>query len=564
MTDVVSPNKDTDTTVLLSMLNTEVERLKGQESLQKEENRSLDRDAKRTTIMLTLAQEQIELHKERNIKLKHELDDERDSSSRLRTRVEKLERDLKSSEDDTVAATKRGEKAEGKLAAELEGKKVEVTQLDGTVERLRKELEETKVSFSKQVDAASKAEREAFQTQLNLKTRVQSLETELEDLEQLRSRETREVTAREYELSKSVQDLKNENRALKDQVERENRAAFEVQTLLRSENEQVKLKLAQLEGMTKVSDRENFDKIQKLTSELRDTKERFEDANSAAIAREKALDMQIAKLCTDLRVAQQEINQLADKEAAGAKNHIDTIVQLSATRDSLRARVSSLEDDVATQKEKNRAAEVAFAQEREEMKRRLQVISHGHNTTVASKSDEISKVTHELTTTTYRMTALEEDLRTTKKAAEQNDRIHAAEIGSLKAEIEGYKKSVEMLERDRNDNITILTLKEQNETLKNQCTQLRNQITHANKSLADLRVEADISESYRITQMQEHVESQLNRVSSLEKERRFARPLLQDLVDLVQRKDIVDPALARDIDLFFRQFGNSPDAPAVK
>ena len=548
-----------DVTALMQLLDSEVSRLKRVEHSQKETVDKLSRDETRHTVMLRLSEEQLRSSKETQQRFRQLMEESKEEARVRQEECEKLTRRVAQLEDGLKASRLQQEKASQQSAATISQLTAQCAQQESTLTRLRKELEDAQVAQMQSGEVAQQASRESQRTIVTLETRLKEAEEQLSFVEELRKKETKDVTLREVRLNAEIAELKKNARDFRAGIELERTAAFETVTGLRMENESLKLKIAQLEGMTKVSDRDNFEKIQKLTMELAMLKERAEQEQSASAAKIKALETQTATLVTHLKSAQAEVSRLADLEHGSAEDHIQTVIQLNSSKEALRTRLAAVEDQVEELKKAARTKEVAHCGELEQMKRELCDNTKAHQAELALKADELSRVSYELTNTARRMHALEDDLTATKQAAEHKAVVASSEIGALRAEVEGYKASVRKLEEHIQDNYDLRILSEQNESLKNQITQLRNQLTSANNALATVRIESDINETCRIRTLQEQYEAELTKCTSLEKERRCARPLLQDLIEVAQRHNAVDPALARDIDVFFRQFGFQVD-----
>jgi chromosome segregation ATPase len=131
---------------------------------------------------------------------------------------------------------------------------------------------------------------------------------------------------------------------------------------------------------------------------------------------------------------------------------------------------------------------------------------------------------------------------------------HERQLASLREEIRGYRGAVAQLDRHIQDNVPVRLLQDELAQLKDQNEALQGQLRKANTSLSTVRVEATAMEGMRVSSLQGLVKDYQRRISHLEKEQRFGRPLIKDLAAAARRHGSLDVALERDVELFTRQF----------
>ena len=542
---------------LIGLLQASVDRLKTNVDDQRVGSELREREDRRTAIMLKLAQEQVERGRDSYAKLHKELDAAKarassaeDEASALRVAVEGLEQSAR------VAAAK-GDRAVQDVGVQLKAERGERAALQQLVDRLRGELQEAKEAAVTDSNTRETKFRDLYQEHATLKARCETQRDEIDFLEAQRSKEVRLVAEREYELNRAVAKLKTELGDRDLELSTLKRSSFQTTTTLNSDAEQLRIKVIQLEGMLKATDRDGASRIQQLREEVRLLQDRNEQDHATAVAREKALQQETATLTAHLRAAQKEINELSDRDAEDKRKSLTDVVQLHAERDSLAMRVASLERSLQEMTAKLNTQAVTLRTDVDVARNEKVLADQKHATELALKRDENAKLRDELSLGAQQLADAQAYAK--REEAELSERIYSQdqEIRKQRVEIAGYKETVEKLDKHVRDNYAVRILEDEVSSLKQQNLQLKNQLTHANSALANLRVEADITETSRMKTMQEQVLEAQRRVAILERELRFSRPLLTDLVEAAQHGNCLDAALERDVDLFFRQFGSA-------
>jgi chromosome segregation ATPase len=556
MTEVKPPTDDT--AVLLAMLQDEVSRLRTVERVQSEGIERVDRDHKRATVMLQLSHEQLGAIKTQCTALRGELDASKDKVLKLEMIIAEKNEQIRQATDDLKALELTSEETRSSLSKELAALKCSSSVSAESISILRAEVGELRQQLKNTENERERCERLSFEKVVAIETRLKQKCDDLQFLEGLRNKEQREVVAREYELSRTISELRSANEELAAALDREKREAFRQITMFKSQMEMAVHNYEELQKRTSSSDKILITSNERLQREVAMLKERLEESTSSAKAREQVLDSQIAKLCADLRAAQQEINEMADRSVVVSKQHLQSTVALSAQNNAATSRIKDLEQEVETLKEKIRTITIECASERDQLHFQHESRVQELQKYLAEKSEAIRSLTTDLQLATARARTFEQELRIAVERHANGTAASSAEISSLKAEISGYRNAVHKLEKHIEDNYEVTTLREQNEQLEQQIQQLKSRLAQANSALANVRIEADIAESYRVKVLHDQVEAQLSRVTALEKERKVTRPLIDALVQIVRRNGDSDPHLQSEIDSYYRGFGAAP------
>ena len=541
---------------LLSALKEEVERLRKSERHESEEHEKTSREAKRTTVLLQLSQDQLQGIKETNLRLQNELHD-------IKSKLRASEQAASVSREATVHAEAVAITTRSELQEKIEKQKVEI-ELAGrrTVQQveaneiLRKDMAELEVRFLKEKHDREEESRLAFERRVALEARLKTKTTDLDDLEHLREKELKESVAREFDLSKAIREINAKRDELSAVLESERRSNFLLTATLKSEAQMASTKLEHATTTWRSMEVDLIQNNESLKLQLQQLKERLAELETSSQARIKVLEAQNAKFCADLRAAQSEINVQADREGALNRDKADALVMLHARHDATKLRNEELEEELRLVKERLRQTVVTGAAERDELKLTHESTINKQKELTYTASQTLQHVEMDKRVLQARVHALESELeqalgRSSKLAVSQ-----ANDIASLKAEIEGYRNAVSKLEQHIAENYEVRILQSQNEELTHELARIKTLLQHANHSLADVRIEASISESYRLKMVQEDVATQLSRVAALEKERAAARPLIASLLELTKRREVLESTVALEVDTFYRHFGS--------
>ena len=549
--------------VLLNMLNNEVERLKLTEKLQLEGIERVDRDNKRQSVLLSLTQNQLQLIKDANTKLQEQVASVTAQLEASSTLNSELQEDLKRVQDSLCALRISSSTKTEDLQRDIVIVKNEAEEWKNAVSAAKSEVKLLQDQLQTAKSDQDRSSRLAFEHKVHVETRLQQKTAELQSLEEQRTKDSREVLAREYQLSKSLNEVKRQLVDVQSNYDADKKKHFELCSTLKSENEQLQLRVGRMDRDFREREQELIVLSERLKVEVRMANELLDELRSSSLARERALEAQQQKLVADLRSAQAEVNSLADKEVVHHRERVEAVVSLNARNDAQKQHIARLEDEVQAVKDKLRLAIVESAGERESLRSQHGVQSEEFASRLERRTQENLSLATENHQATSRIAALEQELALLKQKAQRSNDAQAAEIASHKAEIDGYRKAVAKLEQHIEDSYELKLLTEQNRQLQDEVALLKQRLSNANSSFANLRIEADISDNYRTSLLQERVEQQLKRAAGLEAERLASRPLLDMLLDVVQAKGYSDPALDRDIDKFVRQYGRHSSAKQI-
>ncbi|CUE85819.1 Hypothetical protein, putative [Bodo saltans] len=549
------PEEVTDTTALLRLLQEEVEHLRGSTRQKDEEIERRERDSKRTMVMMQMTHDQLSLLKDANVKLETQLIDSREKCRQLQALAQSKEEEALHAAK-VLMDTKRVHEGDIKKLESLQviSEKKHQAQLSAN-DVLRNEIQALKARIEDITTTNESESRKRFEATVALETRLKHKTIELDDLELLREKDTRQATAREYELSKKITSQDQELRALTEQIERDRRLQFTLMAGLKSESETAAARLSNTQKQLTDAETSRATTTDRLSLECAQLKDRLEEANASHTARERVLETQVAKLCADLRVAQSEINAMADNEHSQRRGFAEALISANARGDVSKSRAEQLDIELAQMREKLRQTIVASSLQMDELKLQHKSANAKLQETVNDKSQTLQHSIMDLKVTESKLLSSEEELHRHVERSIKETNSMTAEISSLRTELDGYRNAVKKLEKHIEDNFEVRVLTEQNENLEAESKSLKERVRHANQTLADLRVEADISEGYRIKMIQEELSNELRRASVLDQERRAARELLTVLVPIAANANAMELSVLSELDKYQRLFG---------
>ena len=515
--------------ILLSMLDSEIHRLKTAEKITKEGLDRSERDGKRMTVLLAMAHDQLEQHKDRNAAL-------HSSVEALQKEVEtlKLQKGAAEEKFSLAVADKRAFEAmsasNGSAKAALTAKlELENKMQEETILRLRADAAALERSRDEDRAMAEVERRKAFELRVALQTRLTTVEEELNFLTEMRQEDAKKTTAREYDLSVVVQTLKKEVALLRGSQDASHRSSFETMSAARIERDALEERVKGLERDLTDARRSGFERSTQLQTLLTAKTEQLEAQEAAAKSREAASETQLQKLITDLRVAQSEVNGLADAENTVRAAHVTELVKIKSELDVRTRELADAAEEVQTLKTRLHQQTIDAAVAKENAANALSAGQREHSARLAAKVNELNTVAVELQWTAEKLTSTEGRLATALSDFETATEKHRKEAAALRQEIDGYKHAVAKLNSHIEDNIENRLLAEQNSNLSAHVEAMKGQIAAMNAALSQARVEMSIGESNNAMQQLGHAEAQIARLGALERERAELRPLLDTL-----------------------------------
>jgi len=176
--------------------------------------------------------------------------------------------------------------------------------------------------------------------------------------------------------------------------------------------------------------------------------------------------------------------------------------------------------------------------------------------TLAAETERLLQERQQNEALQRRVQAVETEMA--KKDKDHFDKFSAlrAENQALRNEVEAGKQTIEKLEGSIAENYNFKILAEQNEMLKADLQSYKNQVANLNNTISTMKIETDILDNYKTKVLQEQNEQFVRRIQQLEKEQRMAQPLLNELVNTLQKHGLT-ATLQADIDQYQAQVRRS-------
>ena len=518
---------------LLGLLGADIDRLNALQRTQNATIAAQHLDEKRTHVMLRLAQEQLERGKESYQRLQQQYE-------QAIKRVAELESSVSTSIKDQSGYLQQLEVSKIKLRNTMQENNVERAALQSQVDIAEEKSKTLRNELSKYQGVLLEVQQQNQLLQQKLilaETRVASAEEETKITTDIRQKEILQHTVREHELNKQIVELKETVSVLETSLASERTNAHEVTMKLKVENEANRLKFSEAEKAVKRSELDATVSLSNMKEELRAIQESKEREYFSAQQREKQLKEENAHLTTSLRMAQSEINALATKDVCDKQRLLDDMVKLQSERDVHLMRIAHLERDAIENADKARLHLIELRTQIQLAKQEKTCSDELHAVASAQHAEEVARLKNEIAVLHQQLS--EEVLKHEQVVESHLDkqRSSAAQILSLKAEIEGYHQTVDKLDKHIKDDKSRDHLRDEIEELQMQNDQLRTQVSRSNSALANARIEAEIIKNSRLTTMEERFLLQQVQVAETETEIRVARPLIKDMLELLQARD---------------------------
>eukprot|EP00760_Papus_ankaliazontas_P006018 PhM_4_TR12856/c0_g1_i1/m.81754 len=550
---------------LLRVVVSEVLRLKQSERSLKTSLEHNERNHSKNSIMLNLLQDQV-AHANAGVeRARLEADTARKEADEATRRATELRDKLKRSVEAEQHVQRLLEKAKDEHSKDTEARDLAAGHQGSSLERVRQELDRTKAKLLRTLEDFEKHKKSTFEEITTLKVGLKQAKDDLEQKEIDSRNDQRGLSERALSSEQRVKQLLNEISQLKTKHLDEQKSAHEMLALVKTELENTKITLAQKDLMISATTKETFDRIVQLQAEVDRVREDLQREQSAAAAASAQATTFETKLRGDLESTQKELARTSEELLQKQKIIVDNSVQARVDAESLRNRIRGTEEDRDHFKSKCADLEVKLRAENEGLRRSGREELRKRDEETAMLKDTLKMTSDELRMTTRRLVEVEEVLRAREAHIEQSAAAHEKEVATLHAEVTGYRQSVRQLESHISENISYRIAQERVEALEAEATSYRNQVSSLNHAIADMKVDAEVVEQYRVKVLQERYDDLLKETDRLRAQCRFCLPLLDDVVAIVERdaSGKLSAATKKEIDLYQREYAQVPGAVSV-
>eukprot|EP00759_Apiculatamorpha_spiralis_P039068 PhF_6_TR37928/c0_g1_i1/m.56679 len=550
---------------LLRVLTSEILRFKAQETSLKASLERADRDNVKSEIMLNLLQDQV-AHSNVNVeRMKADLRTAQESAAKLTEQNKRLSEQLKESVEAEQHVKRLLEQEVLSHQKNNDAKEAKVSYVETTLDALKKELDMNKVRYLKLVQESEQKSKEAFQQEVTLKVALNQAKEDAEHLTGTLRKDVQDALERAVMAEQRLKHTMHELSSTKARNLEEQKAQHELVAVLKTELETTKLLVAQKDAMISANTKETFEKMAKLQLEVDRLKEDLTAERNMAEASRKQHDVMVEKYKAENNSFQLEVTRLSTELITKQKNLMDTQVNARVEAEGLRSRITGAETDRDHFRNKFKEMEAKLKAENEGLRRTTRDEVRVHDTEVAALKDEITKLNSELRVTSRRLGEVETVLSEKEKQFSNSYEEHKKEVTTLRAEIAGYKQSVRQLEAHIAENISYKILQEKCESLESDLVSARNQVSHLGHVIAEMKVESEVVEQYRVRLLQERYDDLTKEMDLLRSQARFCLPLLDDTLTILQKEvpGKITGAMLKEIDLYQREFCTIPAALSV-
>jgi len=547
---------DTENTVLMKLLHTEVEKYKQEAARLQTDLERKERDDVKNTIMLGLLNSQIDSGKEENRRLNDMIDEYRRRVDALETKLDAANGKLSDQTEAYDTLQKETTTQRENLLREIEVHKSKVESLLAQVAKLNEELDTTKVHYQNYQANADRKDKDNFERNVMLKAELEHTKAHLAMVSEERKKESDESFARNTQQTAEIDSLKIRIQKLQENADKREQAAFETTTLLKSEVETLKTKINTMSESQRESDKSNFEKITALKGDLETEKSAHVQTKHIAERKEKEYFEQLTRMTAEHESLNRQVAQLQNLHEKRDKEYVDNTVFLNAEKETLKNKVAQLTEQLNTANQQHQLNATKQSQEISVLKKATDEREATLRAELAAETEKLVQEREQAETLQRRVHAVETEMA--KKDKDNLDRTSAlkAEIQGLRNEVEAGKQTIEKLEGSIAENYNFKILAEQNEMLKADLQSYKNQVANLNNTIATMKIETDILDNYKTKVLQEQNEQYVRRIAQLEKEQRMVAPLVNEMVNTLQRHGLTT-SLQADIDQYRAQVARS-------
>lgn len=550
---------DTENTILMKLLHTELDKYKQQVAQLHGDLERKERDDVKNTIMLGLLNSQLDSGKEENRRLNDMLDDHRRKIDSLEKKLEEANARVgtKSTQYDELMKSATTQKDQ--LSREIEVHLAKINTLTETLSRTKEELENTTSHFLNFQGEAERKDKDSFEKNVILKADLEHTKRTLAQTQEQKKKDDDDHFSRNTLQSAEIDSLKLRIQKVQENLEKSEKNAFESSTLFKAEIETLKAKNAQLEESLRSAEKDAFEKITNLKGEVGVEKNALVQTKHLAERKEREYFEQLTRITSENETLHRQVLSLQTLNEKRDKEYIDNTVFLNAEKETLKNKVALLDEELKKQDASHQQYATRAQQQEQSLKGNYEEQLAALKASLSTESEKLLQQRQQLEGSQKRIQALETE--GAKKDKDNWDKVNSlkAENQGLRKENDAQKETIEKLEGSIAENYNFKILAEQNELLKADLQSYKNQVANLNNTVATMKIESDILDNYKTKVLQEQNEQYLRRIQQLEKEQRMVSPLLNEMINTLQRHGLTT-SLQADIDMYRQQVSRSSAA----
>ncbi|EKF29065.1 hypothetical protein MOQ_007166 [Trypanosoma cruzi marinkellei] len=539
---------DAETALLLKVLNEEVEKYRETARLLQSELERKGRDDEKGSVLISLLNSQLEASRDECKRL-HEVSTSRRMElegvqmllDTEREKTKSLYREL-----DTAHAEATVERRQFTL--EIGVHKAQVGELTKNLENVNAELAELKTQFDAHRARAAEREQYDFQVNVSLKGEVEQLKKDLtKTVEELRITGDDAYTKKAL-LRAEIESLKVRLQKFQENAEKNERESFETIAVLRATSERLQEEKENLVRMTEENSRRMRDDMIEVCAARDAFKALADELKAKKEEVERDLFEKLLRMTANHDRLHEELQQTTIKYAAREKEYVENAIFLNAEKETLKTKVEELSDKLAQRAQEHAGHIQSISEELNSLKLKSEVQIKAHKSARLAEEERASRAEAEVQLLKQQVRMMEQQMATKRSEREGTERAMKGEIRVLQQELNAAKRTIERFECALGDT-SYKSLCEANERMRRDLEQQREKVAVLNDTIASMKVESTIMETYKEKMLADQNEQYARRIQEQEKLRQMMNPLFFELRSIVERNGLVG-ALRRDLDAF--------------
>ncbi|RNF08620.1 hypothetical protein TraAM80_02646 [Trypanosoma rangeli] len=539
---------DAETALLLKVLNEEVEKHRETVRLLQSELERKGRDDEKGSVLISLLNSQLESSRDECKRL-HELSTDR------RRELEAVQSLLDGEREKTKTLYRDLDKAYAEATVErrqftleIGVHKAQVGELTNTLERVNAELSELKEQFDAHRAKAAEREQYDFQVNVSLKGEVEQLKKDLNKMvEEMRIAGDDAYTKKAL-LRAEIESLKIRLQKLQENAEKNEREAFETIAVLRATTERLQEEKVTMVRTTEEDTRKLRDNLTSLAAARDALQALFDKLKAQKEEVEKDLFEKLLRMTANHDRLHEDLQQARTAYAAREKEFVENAIFLNAEKETLKSTVEELTEKLARRTQEHAQHVQSITEELTALKARAEKQLKAHQSAQRSETERASNAEAEVQALKRQVAELELLLATRRRERDEMEQAMKCEIRELRLELNAAKRTIERFECALGDT-SYKSLCEANDRMRRDLEQQREKVAVLNDTIASMKVESTVMESYKEKMLADKNERYSRRVQQLEALRQIMNPLFFELRSIVERHGLVG-VLRRDLDAF--------------
>ncbi|ORC91355.1 uncharacterized protein TM35_000063600 [Trypanosoma theileri] len=554
---------DAETALLLKVLNEEVEKHRETARLLQAELERKGRDDEKGSVLISLLNSQLEAARDECKRLHNTATDRRNQLEAVQALLDSEREKTKSLYHDLDLAHAESTVERRQLTLEIGVHTAQVEELTKTLASVNTELAEVKEQLDSLRTKSMEREQYDFQVNVALKGEVEQLKKDLaKTTEELRVAGDEAYTTKAL-LRAEIESLKTRLRKLQESSEKNERESFETIAVLRATTERLQEEKKTLQQTTEENSRKMRDELMSVCAARDGFRTQAEELKKEKEKLEKDLMEKLLRMTANHDHLHEELQRVTVKYAGREKEFVENSIFLNAEKETLKAKVEDLTEKLSQRGREHVQHVQEISNELMELKtkaeKQLKTLQKSHDAETKRAED----AENEVQSLKHNVADLEKQLTMRRRERDEMEKALKCEARELRLELNAAKRTIERFECALGDS-SYKSLREANDELRRDLQQQREKVVLLNDTIASMKVESNIMESYKEKMLADQNEQYARRIQQQEKMRQLMNPLFYELRSIVEKNGLAGP-LRRDLDAYDDYIRRSrPPAPPEK